>query len=308
MRDVELVNNMKVTVFPNYGILWLVFRTSCVATLAAMCLTLKAQAQAILEDRPHTHNMLVVGEKCLFLYHLPMFDLASNKRPTYTSQHRFQVILEATFTVGDESMDHIYTADRQKNPSTRIYTLKPSEFILSRLVAPGPQSSLLTSFQGTVFRGHLEKGGEAIAELDNIGVNIRRVVYFREFDASLTEKEKPSQLEYELFGKGQEIFLAHLITRPPDFDQILSVKIIGHSFTDQELGQGVRIVIPESKNQATLRIRENQDVVAEMPIIEGGSANSVKLRPTMELYFEEGELRSPPSFDPTDEERKAGFE
>jgi hypothetical protein len=55
----------------------LVFRTSCVATLAAMCLTLKAQAQAILEDRPHTHNMLVVGEKCVFLYHLPTFDLAS---------------------------------------------------------------------------------------------------------------------------------------------------------------------------------------------------------------------------------------
>ena len=47
-----------------------------------------------------------------------------------------------------------------------------------------------------------------------------------------------------MFGKGDELFLAHLITRPPDFDQILSVKVSGHAFTDAELGQGVRIISP----------------------------------------------------------------
>jgi hypothetical protein len=284
-------------------------KKSCVTAVSIIGLIIPVQAQTIFfEDRPHTHNMLVVGETSVFLYHLPMFQSLDDKRPTYTSPHRFQVILEATFSDGNESRDALYTTDRQKNTATRIYTLNPGTFVLTRLVIPIPPASLVTSFKGTVFRGHLEKGGEELAGLHNIDVNIRRVVYFREFDASLAEADKPSKLEYELFGKGEELFLAHLITKPPDFDQVLSVKMMDHTFTDQELGQGVRIVIPESKNQAAFRIRENQDVTGEIPTVGGRAANSVKLRSSVELYFEEGELDSPPNFHTTDEERKAGFE
>src|SRR4029077_11524559 len=154
------------------------------AIAVSICLTNELKAQTILpEDAPHTHNMLVVGEDVVFLSHLPMFDAVSTKRPTYTSPHRFQVILQATLTGGDKSVQDVYSADRKDNPSTTIYTLSPETFILTQLVAPGPQSPPLSSFKGTVFRGHLEKGGESIRGLQGIDVNIERVVYLREFDA-----------------------------------------------------------------------------------------------------------------------------
>jgi hypothetical protein len=56
--------------------------------------------------------------------------------------------------------------------------------------------------------------------------------------------KKPRQLEYLLFGKGQEFFLAHLITKAPDFDQVLSVATADHAFSDEELAKGVHVIFP----------------------------------------------------------------
>jgi hypothetical protein len=53
-----------------------------------------------------------------------------------------------------------------------------------------------------------------------------------------------AELEYLLFGKGNESFLAHLITRPPDFDQILSVKT-GQKFTDEERATASQLWFPD---------------------------------------------------------------
>jgi hypothetical protein len=291
--------------FVNNGSCKTLLQNAFAGIAVSICLTNELKAQAILpEDAPHTHNMLVMGENAVFLSHLPMFDTVSTKRPTYTSPHRFQVILQATLTRGNKSVQDVYSADRKDNPSTTIYTLSPETFVLTRLAASGPQPPPLSSFKGTVFRGHLEKGGKSIRGLQDIDVNIERVLYFREFDARQT---KSSQLEYLLFGKGQEVFLAHLISGPPDFDQILSVNVLGHSFTDEELARGVRIVIPKSKNEASLRLKNEKDIIGEIPMAEGGAATSVKLAADVELYFEEGELLVPAKFDQTDEERKAHF-
>ena len=69
----------------------------------------------------------------------------------------------------------------------------------------------------------------------------------------------------------------------------------------------MRIVIPKSKNKASLRIKNEQEIIGEIPMAEGGAATSVKLVAGVELYFEEGELHVPAQFDQTDEERKADF-
>jgi hypothetical protein len=59
---------------------------------------------------------------------------------------------------------------------------------------------------------------------------VKQVVHFREFDS---KTKRPAHLEYLLFGKGGKFFLAHLIVAPPDFDQLLSVKVTRHQFTDR---------------------------------------------------------------------------
>jgi hypothetical protein len=242
--------------------------------------------------------MLVIGEKTVFLSHLPMFGSNDPAKRNF-SPHRFQVLLEATFTDGNRNVQEAYAEDRRKHPNVKMYTLHPEAFVLAQLAAP----NRLSGFKGTVFRGHFERPGREKI-FGEIVVDVKKAIHFREFDPKAM---KPSHLEYLVFGKGDELFLAHLITRPPDFDQILSVKVSGHAFTDAELGQGVRITIPESTNSAPHRIKERQEVAGEIPAAVGSAAKTLKLQAGIEFYFEEGELHMPPNFDDTEEERKAGF-
>jgi hypothetical protein len=136
-----------------------------------------------------------------------------------------------------------------------------------------------------VFRGHLERLGNKLI-IENADVTIQNVVHFREFDPAA---KKLDQLEYILFGKGSELFLAHLITRPPDFDQVISINVTGHSFTDEELRKGLRVVFPRP-NTIAKRLAGKQEAVAEVKD-SGGEPLKVKVKALVEYYFEAGELR-----------------
>src|SRR5258705_10988364 len=182
-------------------------------------------------DEATVHNMLVVGQENIFLSHLPMFST-----PTFDSPHRYQVILDADFTKDGSEARTVYANDRKQNPKTKIYTLNPDKFVLPNLISSN-SGEIVRSFKANVFRGHLERPENKLL-LSAVDVSIRKVIHCREFDS----KAKPlSQLEYILFGKGKDLFLAHLITRPPDFDQVVSVEIGDSSFTDEELGNGMHV-------------------------------------------------------------------
>ncbi|HVG18609.1 MAG TPA: hypothetical protein VNI02_06115 [Blastocatellia bacterium] len=241
--------------------------------------------------------MLIVGQEAIYLSHLPMF-----KAPGFDSPHRYQVILEAGFTKAGANPEAIYAKDRKTHPLTRIYTLNPEEFILPSLISPAATPAL-NKFKANVFRGHLEKSGKKLLITD-AEVSVKNVIHFREFDpnaASLT------QLEYILFGKGKELFLAHFITRPPDFDQVLSISIMDHTFSDDELRKGLRVVFSRP-NTVSQRLLEKQEATGEVKDASGASGPlRVKVKAGVEYYFEEGELRVPASFTTTAAERTARF-
>lgn len=253
------------------------------------------------EDPPNTHNMLVVGERTIFLSHLPMFHALDDAKTAFRSPHRYQVILEATFTNGGKDVGEVYVKDRQAHAGTRIYTLNPDEFVITRLFTPEAKPQLGT-FPATVFRGHLEQGGTPISGLDKAQVTVTRVVHGRLFEP---QAKKPTELEYILFGSGSERFLAHAIFAPPDFDHVLSVTLTNHELTDKELSQDVRLVLPGRKNVAPERLREKQRVPGVLRVGAAGSSTSkVDVEAGVEFYFEEGELLVPPTFEPTVEEKK----
>ena len=267
-----------------------------------------AQSSPAGEDPPNTHNMLVFGEKAIYLSHLPMFDGLNtdkdgnvikdkNGKTEYASPHRYQVILEASFHRGAKDLQNIYSDDRRKNSSVRIYTLNPKEFVLSRLASG---NSPLTAFKARVFRGHLERKGRVIRGLGDVEVKVNRVIHFRKFDP---QASKPVELKYLLFGSAQETFLAHYISQPPDFDQVLSVKVDGHSFTNAELGKGIEVTIPGKANQASERVKEAQQVKGLTQTADA-RALEFKLEAGKEIYFEEGELLVPPTFEDTKLEKK----
>lgn len=243
-------------------------------------------------DRPATHNMLVVGERTVYLSHLPMFQ----EKGQPPMPHRYQAILEATF-----AQQETYAKDHQAHPAATVYTLNPENFVLSDLASEGQP---LRSFKAnTVFRGHLERDGN-VPILQNVGVTVTRVIHFRELDP---KAKKPRQLEYLLFGKGGELFLAHRIVGPPDFDQVLSVKAVEPALTDDELARGVTVVFPGTKNTAAGRLGIKK--VAGEATLAGSPAAHKKIQVDIgrELYFEQGELKVPATFDSTSEEKKAGF-
>jgi hypothetical protein len=287
-------------------------KTTVNAVVGLGCLNLSAKAQPFVinrnqEDAPNTHNMMLVGTKGAFLSHLPMFG-PEGSGPKFDSPHRFQVILEATFTDGGRNLTDVYFKDRIKNPTVKMYTLNPDFFVLSRL---DPKGTALKKFRGSaLLRGHLERGGKSfIGDFDNppeggaFDVNVVNVIHFHEFDRKAA---KPATQEYLLFGKSSELFLAHLITKPNDFDQIISVKM-DQPFSDDELREGRRIVFFNRSNTAKGRLKENvRD--SGMLQIPGAASRTVQVEVVKEFYFEEGELFMPPLDKPTEEERKSGFQ
>ena len=65
-------------------------------------------------DPPAGHGMAVVGDKAIFLSHLPMFMVPHNR----------QFILEAGFRNGSNGVDDIYLKDNQLQlPGARINEL-----------------------------------------------------------------------------------------------------------------------------------------------------------------------------------------
>jgi hypothetical protein len=129
------------------------------------------------EDPPHTHNMLVVGKESAFLSHLPMFDALNDKKTDYISPHRYQVILVARFIKEGKDVTDIYTKNRASNVGTKMYTLRPvPQFVLPRLFTPNTRNPASNSFRATVFRGHLERGGKEIDGLEDVVVDVKRVV------------------------------------------------------------------------------------------------------------------------------------
>jgi hypothetical protein len=219
------------------------------------------------------------------------------------------VILEATFTDGDRNLTEVYFKDRMQNPAVKMYTLNPGLFVLSHV---DPNGSALKKFRSNaLIRGHLERGGTSfVGDFENppkegaFDVNVVNVVHFREFDPN---GAKPAKLEYLLFGKGSELFLAHSITKPNDFDQIISIKTPGQTFTDEDLAKGMRIEFSNRGNTSKERLKEKVKAPGQLHV-PGGAPQTVSVETIREFYFEEGELFLPPTFDATPEEKKSGFQ
>lgn len=190
--------------------------------------------------RAAVHGMLLFGEKAIFASHLPLFQ----------PPHDYQVILEVRLP---DDARKAYVEDRRRT-GERVYTLAPEPFVLPYQVQAGQP------FKADLYRGHFERGGTVL--LAGVTVQIRGVVHYRQLEASRTDQARNEAL---LFGRGDEAFAAHLITAPPDFDQVASValpsgrSVPGHPATIRagsrplEEGQRLDLRVGGSAFPATVR-------------------------------------------------------
>jgi hypothetical protein len=209
-------------------------------------------------------------------------------------EHRFQVILEASLIkkVTNEKGD---LRSDQLTHKSLLYTLEPEKFSLPDLFQPDPQNPRRREFDAKIFRGHFERGGTQIIDktenstIDNFRCVVRRVIYARMFDPAAQELP---QLEYLLFGDREEQFLAHLITKPPDFDQLLQVKVNDPNLTDEDLRRGITVVFPGRPNTIESRLGKCQRLVGQLRANEENPQSTVELQieTCQELYFETSDL------------------
>lgn len=232
-------------------------------------------------DQPSVHGMALIGEKSLFLSHLPLFSSVERRSP-----HNYQVLLEAAFANAKDQTQYI--ADRRKSKA-KLYTVEPEKFVLTDLITTDPERTRLSSFKATIYRDHFERGGKPI--INDAMMTIKNVIHFRAFDLS---EARPSKMEYILFGKGGETFLAHKITKPPDFDHLLSVKASGVLLTDAILKQGLRVNVSTLADAIDSRLKEKQGIVCDIEFSSGDEPKKAQARVTVlkEFYFETGDLDS----------------
>jgi hypothetical protein len=220
--------------------------------------------------------MVVVGTDTLFFSHLPMF----------MSPHDYQVILEGTLSQTGSDPQRTYRDDRARHPDAAVYTFNPVAFVLPDLAPPAAKRK---QFRGDLFRGHFEAPPEFPAEprlvAGGVTVAVTNVVYFQKLTPQPT---RPDTLEYLLFGNGEEVFLAHLITGPPDFDQIVSAKVTGHQLTADQLRHGVRVQVAGSPASSAQRVKPGKAVSASARV--SGQKVTLKVEAGAELYFMEREL------------------
>jgi len=234
-----------------------------------------------------SHGMLIVGEETIYVSHLPM----------WMPPHTFQVILEVTFR-GPNQPQARYVNDR-KTTRTKLYTLQPEEEFDIRELAPTRPQGLpsRSSFEATIWRNHFESHpkthpGQRFMIAPDAEVHVENVVYFQELHP---QGPGLQDLEYLLFGKGQERFLAHEISLPPDFDQVLSVQVGDHQFTDEDLLQGVRVVFPGRANTISNKLKEGEQLLGKVQLAGQVAAGNIDLAVAagIELYFETEDLAGP---------------
>jgi hypothetical protein len=245
------------------------------------------------------HNMAVVGDQVIFLSHLPMF----------MPPHDAQVVIEANLIKDGKNVDAIYFADRESHRGLRFYTLQPESFAIRELFqTDAPKNALRSHFTATMFRGHLEKGGTPVDGLKNVEVRIKRIVHAHNFAGA----DKAATLSYVLFGGSQELYLAHLISKPPDFDQIVAITATGPLPSTEELQRGVTVNIPGRTNSPRDRLKVKEALSVQAHAAGAHQFLDLRIAVVAELYFEEGELSSTAMtatmFDQTVDEKKAGFE
>jgi hypothetical protein len=220
-----------------------------------------------------THGQLLLGRDTLYFYHLPVFMTDPWQHP-----HNFQVILEISFDAQHGSARQTYVSDRDQHPSS-IYTAVPPVFAQTALVLEYPGRLPLRQLSDvTIIRNHFERGGQ---EITKTPVTVERVVHFREFAPAAP---KPEAASYILFGRTNDLFLAHLLSAPPDFDQILQVTVEAANVPEAALLRGMYLTLPDHPNAAARRLRPGEILSCD------GGIGSVRLRIVAEPYCETGEL------------------
>ncbi|MBD2095605.1 hypothetical protein H6F90_10600 [Trichocoleus sp. FACHB-591] len=198
-----------------------------VAIALILLFQLPSPAHAQASDSPCIHGMRIVGEQSVYLSHMGLFN---------NSCHDYQGLFEVSLE-GTNNPQKIYLDAQKKDANQNEFTIEPTQ----KFVLPEFAAGKLTSFKANIYSGQYERSATKPKLLaSDVTVKLKRVLHFRQFKVGA---KQPTTSEYLLFGTSAEQLAAHLITAPPDFDQVVALKS-PLPLTDTESAKAVRLVLP----------------------------------------------------------------
>jgi len=216
-------------------------------------------------DKPSVHGMVLFGSSNLYASHLPLF----------RSPHDYQILLEIQADSASRALYHHHrTALRKSSEASLLYAIEPEVFVLPDMIAkPRP-------FKATLYHGHFERGGKAIAQ---VTLTITKVLYFKQFEP---QAKRSPQTQYLVFGKTNEFYAAHIITAKPDFDHICSVHL---QQVPNQHSLATPMLCAINTTNTTSKATTNKPL--QKPQTLRDSAQAVTLRLGTTLYLEYDDLR-----------------
>ncbi len=247
------------------------------------------------EDAPAFHGMLVFGGDPAYLSHLPM----------PMAEHGYQVLLEGRFEGPGATSPHATYLDAKAASSETVYTFKPRDFVITRLVDPDPSRRVAT-LTGELVRGHFDgerfhPGHAPHSLIRSVEFRVALVLRFKR----LGDATPRGSLSYYLVGRPDQLFLVHRIDDLPSFDQVLAVAKLDPLPELPSQGQPI-VVTVQRDDVAAKRLLSRATVPVQLELPGAAEPLTASLTTGAEQYFEEGELTTG-DLAQTPRERKAGF-
>ena len=192
------------------------------------------------------HGFVLLGADTVYAVHMP----------TFTAPYDFQAVLRVT--LGTDT----YRTARKRYGTSALFTVSPRTLLLKDL-EPGASCS------ADLYFGRFGRDGELLGEV-RVGIEERLYI------GHPTER---AALRYVLFGR-EQLYLAHVFTRSPDFDQVLTVQLAGEWLTSAGEQPAHTVTIPGSPDDLTGRLRPGEQVTAD----------GAELQVLAEVYLETADL------------------
>lgn len=217
------------------------------------------------------HRFILLGRAHLFAYHLALFQIPA---------HQYQAVLETD--LGEPAWGTYLTdLDTPKDPALTYFHACRT---LEHFPLPDLQTGALRGFPVQVERVEVDAAGTrrfvplagAVADLRVRDGGVR---HFRP-----TGGPYPEHQTYLLFGRDQEVYLAHQLARRPHWDEVVEVVGLGH------LGQATLDRVPT----VTTRLPDPHHRLPTSPLRPGTAYPAELARPdggTEPLEFTVGKQR-----------------
>ncbi|MFB7511358.1 hypothetical protein, partial [Streptomyces broussonetiae] len=167
-----------------------------------------------------------------------------------------------------------------------LCTLRPEPFGIDGLKPDRNGRPALSALTAELFFGHFERGGDPRGQ---VGVEVLRTLDFQHLEPHAAELP---ELRYLLFGQGPDLFLAHRITTPPDFDHLLTAQLSGAESPVLPPDRALTLGLPGRENGFEKRLAPGEQITAAVRDGPSSVPDTLGVQVLAEVYLETDDLAS----------------